>query len=171
MNGPAIALPAPLVDLRRRALAQWQALAPRDRSIARLGAIVVGLALVWMLGVQPALRTLRDAPAQIAQLEAQLQEMQILAAESKTLRAAAPIAQAQAAAAIREAAARLGDKARVAQQGDRVTLSLNGVDGATLRTLLAEARASARARPVEAQLVRGPRGYDGTLVLSIGGSA
>lgn len=170
-TGLGMALPAPLVDLRRRASAQWLALTPRDRGIARLGAVVVGLAVAWMVGVQPALRTLREAPAQIASLDAQLQEMQLLAAESKTLRAAAPIAPAQAAAALKEAAARLGDRARFAQQGDRVTLSLSGVDGAALRALLAEARASAHARPIEAQLMRNPRGYDGTLVLSIGGTA
>ena len=171
MNGPAMALPAPLVDLSRRALAQWQTLTPRDRSIARAGAAVVGLAIVWMLGVQPALRTLREAPPQIARVEAQLPEMQLLATESKSLRAASPIPPAQAAAALKDATARLGDRARLAQQGDRVTLSLSGVDGPALGALLAEARAGARARPVEAQLVRGPRGYDGTLVLTLGGTA
>lgn len=170
MSGPAMALPAPLVDLRRRALAHWQTLTPRDRSIARVGAAVVGLALLWMIGVQPALRTLRDTPPQIAQVEAQLQEMQLLATESKSLRAASPIPQAQAAAALKEAAGRLGDRARVVQQGDRVTLNLSGVDGPALGALLAEARAGAHARPVEAQLVRSPRGYDGTLVLTLGGT-
>ena len=55
-------------------------------------------------------------------------------------------------------------------QGERATVTLNGVDGATLRSFLTEARSNARARPVEAQLVRGPKGYDGTLVLAIGGA-
>ena len=171
MNGRALALPAPLADLRRRAQQQWSTLTPRDRRIARIGAVVVGLVVAWALAVQPALRTLRDTPPQIERLDAELQQMQLLAAESKTLRAAAPIPQAQAAAALQAAAARLGDRVRVVQQGERVTLNLSGVDGAALRTLLAEARASARARPIEAQLVRNPRGYDGTLVLSLGGAA
>lgn len=164
----AIALPPPLADLRRRGQQAWSALAPRDRKLLRLGAALLGLVLVWLVGVQPAWRALRELPPQIERAEAQLQQMQVLAAESKTLRAAAPVAQAQAGAALRAAAARLGDKARVVQQGERMSITLSGVDGPGLRALLAEARASARARPVEAQLVRGPKGFDGTLVLALG---
>jgi general secretion pathway protein M len=47
-------------------------------------------------------------------------------------------------------------------------LTLNGVSGEQLRSWLAEARSGARARPVEAQLSRGPQGYTGTLVVSLG---
>ena len=166
----ALALPPPLAELRRRGAAAWAGLSPRDQRIARIGAAFVGLLLVWLLGVQPAWRALRELPPQIERAEAQLQQMQSLAAESKTLRAAPPVAQAQAAAALRAAAARLGERARVVQQGERMTISLTGVDGATLRTLLDELRAGARARPVEAQLVRGAKGFDGTLVLVLGGA-
>lgn len=166
----ALALPPPLADLRRRGTAAWAGLSPRDQRIARIGAGFVGLLLVWLLGVQPAWRALRDLPPQIERAEAQLLQMQSLAAESKTLRAAPPVAQAQAAAALRAAAARLGERARVVQQGERMTISLTGVDGAALRALLDELRAGARARPVEAQLVRGAKGFDGTLVLVLGGA-
>lgn len=171
MNARALALPQPLVDLRRRALVWWAALAQRDRQMLRAGGALVALVVVWMVGVQPALRTLRDTPAMIDRADAQLQQMQAFAAESKTLRAATPVAQDQSAAALRAAAGRLGDKARVLQQGERMTVTLAGVDGAALRSLLAEARTSARARPVEARLVRGPRGFDGTLVFVLGGAA
>lgn len=167
----ALALPPPLADLRRRGQQAWSTLAPRDRKLLRLGAALLGLVLVWLVGMQPAWRALRELPPQIERADAQLQQMQALAAESKTLRAAAPVAQAQAGAALRAAAARLGDKARVMQQGERMTITLSGVDGPGLRALLAEARASARARPVEAQLVRGPKGFDGTLVLVLGGAS
>jgi general secretion pathway protein M len=170
VNARALTLPPPLADLRRRGQAWWATLAPRDRRMLRAGGVLVGLFLVWMVGVQPALRALRDVPPQIDRADLELQQMQALAAESKTLRAAAPVAPAQAAAALRAAAGRLGDKARVVQQGERMTLTLAGVDGAALGSLLAEVRASARARPIEARLVRGPRGYDGTLVLALGGA-
>jgi general secretion pathway protein M len=168
MNIPA--LPAPLADLRLRTSAWWRTLAPRDRSLARLGAFAVGALLVWGLAVQPALHTLSEAPMALERLDAELLQMQLLAAESSTLRAAPAVAPAQSAAAMKAAAARLGDKARLVFQGDRATLTLAGVDGPTLRSLLAEVRSGARARPVEAQLVRGAKGYDGTLILSIGGS-
>jgi general secretion pathway protein M len=138
--------------------------------MARLGALAAGAWLLWALAVQPPLRTLREAPQVLERLDAELQQMRLLAAETSTLRAAPAIAPAQSAAALKAAVARLGDRARVAFQGDRATVTLTGVDGPTLGNLLTEIRGSARARPVEAQLVRGAKGYDGTMILSIGGA-
>lgn len=171
MNARAApALPAPLAELRQRAVAAWSALAPRERRIVGAAAALLALALVWLAAVAPAWRTLRELPPQIARAEAELQQMQALAAESKTLRAATPVAPAQAAAALRSATARLGEQVRVVQQGDRYKLSLSGVDGAALRNLLTEVRAGARMRPLEAQIVRGAKGFDGSLVLGLGGA-
>lgn len=163
-----LSLPAPLASLHQRASTWWRALTQRDRRMARLGALAVGASLFWLIGVQPALRTLREAPPTIERLDAELQQMQVLAAESRTLRAAPPVAPAQAAAAMTAAVSRLGDKARLVLQGERASVTFSGADGETLRSFLAEARSTARARPVEAQLVRGAKGYDGTLVLSLG---
>ncbi len=163
------ALPAPLAELRQSASAWWRALALRDRRLATLASVVAAAALLWGLAVQPALRTLREVPAAIERLDTESQQMQLLAAESRTLRSAPPVTPTQAAAALKAAAERLDDKARLVVQGERATVKLTGIDGAALRSFLAEARASARARPVEAQLVRGPKGYDGTLILAIGG--
>lgn len=168
MNTRSLALPAPLASLNQRARAWWGTLTRRDRRIARLAALAVGALLLWMLGVQPALRTLREAPLTLDRLDAELQQMQMLAAESRTLRAAPPVATVQAAAALKTAAARLGDKARLVVQGERATITLAGIDGESLRSLLAEMRSTARARPIEAQLVRGPKGYDGTLTVGFG---
>ena len=166
----SLALPAPLIDLRLRATTWWRGLSPRDRRLATLGGWAVAALLVWGVAVQPALRTLREAPLAIERLDAELQQMQLLAAESASLRAAPPVPPAQAAAALKAAVARLGDKARLAMQGERATVSVSGVDGAMLRSLIAESRSAARARPVEAQLVRGAKGYDGTLVFALGGA-
>lgn len=123
-----------------------------------------------MIAVQPALRTLRDTPAAIEKLDAELQQMQLLAAESRVLRAAPPIAPGVAVAALKSATERLGDRARLVVQGERAIITLSGVNGDALRDLLGEARSAARARPVEAQLTRAPKGYDGTLTLSLGGT-
>ncbi len=164
----SVALPQPLDGLRQQASTRWHALAPRDRRMTKLAAFAVGALLLWLLGVQPALRTLREAPPMLERLDAELQQMQLLAAESRTLRAAPGVAPAQATTALKAAVARLGEQARVVLQGERATVTLSGVDGPTLRSFLTEVRATARARPVEAQLVRGARGYDGTLILSVG---
>ena len=172
MNGrDGTALPRPADQLRAQAGERWRALAPRERQSVAIVAALVGLALVWLLAIQPALRTLRSAPAEADALEAQWQQMQRLAAESKELRAAPPVPQAQSAAALRAATERLGAQGKLTLAGDRATLTLSGASGAQLGAWLAEARSAARARVVEAQLTRGPQGYNGSVVVALGGAS
>jgi general secretion pathway protein M len=149
----------------------WAALPGRERRLLLLAGGVLGLFLLWVLALQPALQTLRSAPAELDALDAQWQTMQRLAAEAGELRATPPVSPDQAAAALTAATERLGDKAKLMLQGDRAVLTLNGVGTNTLRDWLAEARSGARARPVEANLLRNAQGsYSGTLVLSLGGN-
>lgn len=162
-------LPAPLASLRQRGTAWWQSLGPRDRRLATLGGCIAGAVLLWGIALQPALRTLREVPPQLDRLDAASQQMQLLAAESRSLRAAPQVAPAQASVALKAAVARVGDTARLGMQGERATVTFSGVDGATLASFLAEARSTARARPIEAQLLRGAKGYDGNIVFSLGG--
>jgi general secretion pathway protein M len=149
----------------------WQALGERERLWVMFAALLVGAAMLWLLALAPALRTLTRAPAQIDAVDAQLQTMQRLAAEARELRSVTPVTAEQAAAALKSASDRLGDKARLVMQGDRATLSLSGVSAAALRDWLAEVRSGARARPVEASLTRGAAGLSGTLVVAIGGAS
>lgn len=146
--------------------AWWRERAPRERRLVVAAATVVALAVVWLVAVVPAWRTLREAPRRIDLLDTQLQLMRREAADARTLRATPPVPPAQAQAALRAAAERFGDKVRLVPQGDRAVLSCNGIYGDELRALLAEARSAARASPVEANLTRGPQGYSGTLVVA-----
>lgn len=152
------------------ASAWWRALSPRDRNLAALAGAVLLLFLLWLLLLQPALRTLRQAPAEMDRLDLQLQSMQRLAAETAELRATPPVNNEQAQAALKAATDRLGDKAKLSLQGDRAVLTLNGAGTEALRGWLAEARSGARARPLEASLMRSGSGYSGTLVVAIGGA-
>jgi general secretion pathway protein M len=149
--------------------AWWASLAARERTLLGVGAWALGLLLVWLLALQPAWRTLSRAPTELDALDAQLQVMQRQAQESQTLRVAAPVSPDQASAALTAATARLGDKAKLSVQGERATLTLTGVSTTALRDWLAEARAGARARPIEANLTRAATGFSGTLVLGLGG--
>lgn len=162
-------LPAALQPALVRARQQWQALAPRERlGLQGAAAALVLLALVW-LGIQPAWRTLRQAPEQQARLEAQLQQMQQWAAEAQALRQLPPVPAAQAQQALQAATAFLGPAARLDLQGERARVSVTDLNGEALSRWLAEVRSSARARPIEAQLQRGPQGYSGHIVLALGG--
>ena len=171
-NEPRLALLlSPVASRFVPAQAWWRGLAERERRLALLAGAVVLLGLVWLLAVQPAWRTITRAPAELDTLDAQLQTMQRLAAEVQQLRSAPPVTPEQAAAALRSATERLGDKGKLALQNERAVLTLNGVGTGALRDWLAEARAGARARPLEANLTRAAQGYSGTLVLAIGGGS
>ena len=155
--------------LRAVLAARWAALAPREQRGLVIAAVAVGLLVAWWLLVAPALRTLRETPAQLDRLESQLQQLQRVAAEARELKGAAPVSPAQSATALKAAADRLGDKAKLNVQGDRATLTLNGASPEALAAWLGEARSAARARPLEAQLTRGAQGYSGTVVVQVGG--
>lgn len=150
--------------------AWWRALPGRERRGLLLAAAVLLAALLWLLALQPALQTLRNAPAALDAADLQLQAMQRLASEAVELRATPPVHPEQAAAALKAATERLGDKARLSLQGERAVLTLNGVGPGALRGWLAEARSGARARPVEASLMNAAAGYSGTLVVALGGA-
>lgn len=163
--GPPAALQAQWSALRAR----WLGLGARERRLVGVALLVLAAFLVWSVGLQPALRTLREAPVQLDALDAQTQAMRLLAAETQELRNAAPLSAEQSAEALRAATDLLGNKARLSLQGNRAVLTLNGVSSAQLIEWLTEAREGARARPAEAQLSRGAQGFNGSIVLNIGG--
>ncbi len=148
----------------------WQGLAVRERRMLGWAAVLVGVALLWWVALQPAWRTLAQAPLEHERLDAQLQQMQREAAEAQQLRALPPLPADQASVALRAATDRLGSKARLVLQGERATITLTGVGSTALRDWLNEARAGARARPVEANLTRGPQGFNGSVILALGGN-
>jgi general secretion pathway protein M len=161
---------AALRALRAAAAARWAALAPRERRGLSLALLAVGLLLLWMVAVRPALGALGETPAQLDKLEVQMQQLQRIAAEARELKATAPVTPAQSGAALKAAAERLGDKAKLQQQGDRATLTLTNASPEALAAWLGEARSAARARPVEAQLTRSAQGYSGSVVVQVGGN-
>ena len=171
MSSRSLTLPPALVSLRLEAGKWWLARTTRERRAVILVLGVLGVLLAWSLFIQPAWRSTRAAPAQLDQLDGELQQMQRVAAESRVLRAVAPVSQTQAGAALKAATERLGDKAKLNLQGDRATLTLTGISPEALRAWLNEARSGARARPVEATLQRGPTGFTGSVTLTLGGAS
>lgn len=147
--------------------ARWRALGARERQGLGIAAWVLALFLLWALAIAPALRTVRAAPTQLDQLDAQLQQMQRQASEARELRAVPAIGNTQSALALRAATDTLGGAGRLQVNGDRATLSLTGANGTQLRDWLAEARSAARARPLEANLTRAAQGYSGSIVVAL----
>ena len=163
-------LPASWIAAGDALRARWAALALRERALVAAAVALIGVFVLLSVAIQPAWRTLRDAPGQIDQQGVQLQALQRLAAEATELRAIAPVSSAQASAALQGATDRLSGRATVLLQGDRATVTVNGLSGDELRDWLTEVRSAARGRATEVQLTRSAQGYTGTLVLSLGGS-
>ena len=157
-----------ITDTRTQLQARYAKLDSRERQmVVAIGALLAFL-LVWLVLVRPAWNTLDEAPALREQADAQLLQMQAISNEAKQLRALPPVPQAVAEQVLKAATEELGGKAKLAVQGDRATLSVTGINGEDLRKWLIQARGGARARPVEATLVRAGDGYNGTLVVTIG---
>jgi general secretion pathway protein M len=168
MNTRAVTLPPAIAAAHTQLTAKWRGMGQRERLAVGLGVTVLVAFIVWLIFVAPAWRTAREAPAALDRLEGQLQNMQRLAIESKTLRGAPEVSVAQAVEPLKAATGRLGAGASISVQGDRATLTLAGVSGDALRDWLSEARSASRARPVEVTLTRNPQGYAGTVIVTIG---
>lgn len=159
---------AQLQQARAQALARWQALGERERlAVGGIG-VLLALGLAWAVLLAPALRTLKTAPAELEKLELQLQQMQAQAQEARLLRQAPTVPPAQAQAALKASVEHLGPAARLNLTADRAVVMLNGISPPALQAFLGEVRSAARARPIEAQLTRGPKGYAGSITLSLG---
>ena len=167
----AATVPPGLAGARAQAGQFWQSRAPRERQLIAAMAGAVLVLVVWLIAVRPALNTLRETPAELDRLDNQWQQMQLAAFESTTLRAAAPVPPQQAAEALRAATERLGGKGKIALQGDRATLTFSAVPFEALRNWIGEARSAARARPVEAQLLKGANGYSGAITIVLSGTS
>ena len=158
-----------------RLRAGWARLQARERGLLALAAAVVALALLWLLAVAPALRTLRQAEAQRSTLAAEAQRLQQLRREAEALKALPRLGHAEALRALEAAVQqRLPGSAQLSVVGDRATVVLKQAPAAALAQWLADARANARANTVEARLTRAagdapgaPVLWNGTLSLSL----
>jgi general secretion pathway protein M len=154
-------------ELRER----FAALNAREQMGVRLAAWAVGLLLVLWVAVLPAWRTLARTPAELDQVDSQLQAMQAQAQEARELRGVPAIAGAQAQEALKSATGRLGGMASLNVNNGRAVLTLKGVSSDALQGWLSEARSAARAQPVEAQLQRAGNGYAGTITMALPGAS
>jgi general secretion pathway protein M len=157
-----------LADTRNQLLARYAKLDARERQMVVIIVAAVTFLVVWLALVRPAMNTLDAAPNLRAQADAQLLQMQAISNEAKQLRALPPVPASVAEQVLKSATDELGGKAKITVQGERATLSVTGINGEELRKWLIQARGGARARPVEANLVRAGEGYNGTLIVAIG---
>ncbi|MDO8251073.1 MAG: type II secretion system protein GspM [Rhodoferax sp.] len=156
------------MTLPPRLQARWDSISRREQQLLLAALALVLGAVLWWVALAPALATLRSAEQQHQLLDAQLQQMQRLQAQAKTLQAQAPLSFNEARRLLEASVKLLGAAARLSVVGERVTLSLNGASADALAQWLAQARLNARAVPSEARLLRNAAGtWDGMLVLTL----
>lgn len=146
-------------------------LSSRERQAVSIAAWVIGLGLLWWLAVAPAIDTLREAPARHARLDAQLGQMQRMAATAESLRGqstAQPPGRDEVLRALETATAGLAGTGQISVLGDRATLTLRNTPPEALAQWLAQVRINARLLPVDSQITREPGspGWNGTLALA-----
>lgn len=146
-------------------------LSPREQRALQLAAWVVGLGLLWWVGLAPALDTLRQASARHASLDTALAQMQAQAASAEVLRAqnaTPPPSREAALRALQDATGQLGSGAQLSLQGDRATVAMREIAPAPLAQWLQQVRVNARVLPVQVQLQRGANAatWSGQVVLA-----
>jgi general secretion pathway protein M len=135
------------------AQARWQALGSRERLGLGLAGVLVLAMLLWQLFIAAALTTLRSADAQMRTLDDQLQHMQVLANQAKTLQSQPALGFDEALRALTLATQQtLGNTANLTVSADQARVTLKDASADNLARWLAQARLNARSLPLEARL-------------------
>lgn len=167
----ATASPTPIEKITLAVSVAMARLSSRERTAVTIAVWVVGLGLLWWFAVAPAIDTLRAAPARHARLDAQLGQMQRLAATAESLRGqntAQPPGRDEVLRALDTATNGLAGTGQLSVLGERATLTLRNAPPEAVAQWLAQVRINARMLPVDSQINREPGspGWSGTIVLA-----
>ena len=156
---------------RQRLRGLWRGLGRGEQALLRTGMVAAGAALLVLVGLVPAGRTLYDASARQRQLDAMLLQMQMLQVRAQALQTQPRLGRDESLQALQASLPLLGDNVPLAVNDQRATVTLRAVRPDALAQWLIHARVNARAVPVEARLLRRTTAtepvWDGTLVLSL----
>jgi general secretion pathway protein M len=132
--------------------ARWAAFAPRERMLVGGATVLIAVALIWWVGISPALKQLRQAREAAPQLDAQLQQMRAQASEAASLRAQRALSYDESLRSLENATKNLGPGATLSVSDTRASITLRAVSGDALAAWLAQVRANARLVPNELRL-------------------
>ena len=145
----------------------WIGLSARERRMVLPAGLALLIAASWLIAIAPALRTLRDAPAQRAVQEQQLARMRQWQGEARTHKQQPRISPEESQRVLQELGDRLLGPGSVTLQGAQVQAQFKGVSPEALAQWLQQARTLGRALPQQMQLERTSDGWHGTMVLRL----
>lgn len=147
---------------------RWQASSRREQGLVLSAIAVVGVALLWWVALAPALAVLKTADVLRQSQDVELQHMQRLQQQARTLMALPTRNEIEARRALEGSLKILGESAGLGTQMDRLVITLKGVQAQPLVQWLANVRQNVQLVPHEARLKRNPAGsWDGTVVFVI----
>jgi general secretion pathway protein M len=132
--------------------ARWQQLATRERILIGSAAVLIAVALIWWIGIAPALAKLKQSRELVPQLDAQLQRMRSQAQEAAALKAQRSLSQEESKRALENSIKTLGAGASLSLTDARASITLKNVSADALAQWLAQVRANARLTPTELRL-------------------
>lgn len=156
----------------------WSTLAAREQRWVGIAAAVVGIALLWLIAIAPALQILRKASAQHVAADLQLEAMRSQAKQAAVLREQRALGYEESLRNLENSVKQtLGSAATLTVNDTRASITLKGANADALATWLSQARINARAVPTEARLQRSAGAstqistvsatWDGTMVLNL----
>jgi general secretion pathway protein M len=156
--------------------ARWAALAPRERVLVGSALALICAALLWWLGIAPALAKIKQAREAAPALQAQLQLMRAQANEAASLKAQRVLSYDESLRSLENATKTLGPGATLSVSDARASITLRAVSGDALAQWLAQVRANARLVPQELRLKKSAAAsgqaaaattWDGSVILSL----
>lgn len=139
--------------------ARWDQLSARERTWVRVAALVLALALLWSIGLAPALRVWRDSPERHAQLDRQQAQLAALQAQARSLLAQPTLSRQEAQQSLSQLTRDLMPGAQLSDQGDSQRVVLTNVSGSSLAQWLSAIRQTAQARVTDLRLQRSPASH------------
>ena len=151
---------------------RWSGLTNNEKKWVWLALAVVLGAVLWFFLLAPSIATLRGAGAQARALDAQLARMRVLQLDAAVLQKQPVQKYDEALRSLTTITnSTLGASARLEVIGDRVSVTLKESSADGLAQWLTDARASAKAVPIEARLSRSPLPgsprWSGVVVMSL----
>jgi general secretion pathway protein M len=131
---------------------RWAGLASRERVLVGGALGLIAVAMLWWVGISPALAKLKQARQAAPALDAQLQIMRAQAQEASTLKAQRRLSYDESLRSLEASLKTLGAGAVLAVSDSRASITLKATSGDAIAQWLAQARANARLVPTELRL-------------------
>jgi len=145
----------------------WLRASAREQVALRIAATLLVLALVWWVGLQPALKTLKNARTQAPVVRAQYEQMLQLQAQAAAMRAQVQQPVSDPKAVLQDSISTLENNARVALAGERATVSFKQARPADLALWLEQLRLKAHSSVLEMHMTQAAGLWSGSVLVQL----